>query len=133
LSVSSSMGTEFVFQDVIILEILFYLLKGVDPDKRFMSEQRVASKNTEELKELRQREKAMLSNYARHAPSRHNRFGTMIWVKRDDERMSTVSGQDMLGDAERTLQKMDKTKRWNKPKYRGRNKEEHGEVCAGLL
>ncbi|KAF2084832.1 timeless-domain-containing protein [Saccharata proteae CBS 121410] len=116
LTVASSMGDEFSNQDVIVLEILFHLLKGIDVDKLFMQEESLAVSNTNELRDLMQKEKSMLAGYARHAPSRHNRFGTMIWVKRDDEKMSTVSGQDILGNTQRSLQKMDKTKRWNKPR-----------------
>ena len=133
LSVSSSMGDEFMYQDIIVLEILFYLLKGVDPEKLFLSEEGWADKNTDELRMLRQKEKALLSHYQRNAPSRHNRFGTRIWVKRDGEKMSTVYGQDILGSAQRTLQKMDKTKKWDRPKFRGKNNEEVREVSTAYL
>lgn len=121
LSVASSIGDDFVSQDVIVLEILFYLLKGIDAEKLFMEEKKLKSKNTDELKSLIQKEKAMVAGYARHAPSRHNRFGTMIWLKRgDDEQVSTISGQDVLGKAQKSMQKMDTTKKWNKPKRPGR-------------
>ncbi|KAF2834916.1 timeless protein [Patellaria atrata CBS 101060] len=116
LTVSSSMGDEFSTQDVIILEILFHLLKGVDVEKLFMEEQTLAHENTNEFKALLQKEKAMLAGYARHAPTRHNRFGTMIWVKRDDDKVSTVSGQDVLGKAQQSILHMDKSKKWNKPR-----------------
>ncbi|KAF2500137.1 timeless-domain-containing protein [Lophium mytilinum] len=124
LTISSSMGDEFVLQDVVVLEILFHLVKGVDAEKLFMEEKKLSTKNTEELKDLIQKEKAMLAGYARHAPTRHNRFGTMIWVKRDDERVSTISGQDVLGKAQVSMQKMDKTKKWNKPRNRGPRKDD---------
>ncbi|KAK8199894.1 timeless protein-domain-containing protein [Phyllosticta capitalensis] len=119
LTVASSIGDEFDEHDVIILEILFHLLKGVDADKLFMEEEKLTKSNNQELKNLIQKEKAMLAEYAKHAPTRHNRFGTMIWVKRGDEKVSTLSGQDVLGSHERSLEKMDKTKKWNKPRYRG--------------
>jgi replication fork protection complex subunit Tof1/Swi1 len=128
LSVASSIGEDFVVQDVVILETLFYLLKGIDAEKLFMEDKKLSSKNTNELKDLIQKEKAMLASYARHAPTRHNRFGTMIWLKRDDEKVSTISGQDVLGKAQKSMQKMDTTKKWNKPKQTSRKKgeEEHG-------
>ncbi|KAK8169717.1 timeless protein-domain-containing protein [Phyllosticta citrichinensis] len=119
LTVASSIGDEFVKQDVVILEILFHLIKGVDADKLFMEEEKLASSNTNELKSLIQKERAMLAGYAKHAPTRHNRFGTMIWVKRDEDKVSTLSGQDVLSSHERSLDKMDKTKKWNKPRHRG--------------
>jgi replication fork protection complex subunit Tof1/Swi1 len=124
LSVASSIGEDFVTQDVIILEILFFLLKGVDAEKLFMHDKALSSKNTNELKDLMQKEKAMLAGYARHAPTRHNRFGTMIWVKRDDEKVSTISGQDVLGKAQKTMEKMDTTKKWNKPRRAARKKDD---------
>lgn len=120
LTIASSIGDEFTVQDVIILDILYSLLKGIDPEKLFMDEHSVTHANTAEFKSLLNKEKAMHAGYARHAPTRHNRFGTMIWVKREDDKVSTVTGQDVLGSAQRSLQKMDKTKKWNKPKYRGR-------------
>ncbi|KAJ4305160.1 Topoisomerase 1-associated factor 1 [Kalmusia sp. IMI 367209] len=128
LSVASSIGEDFIVQDVIILEILFYLLKGIDAEKLFMEEKKLKAKNTDELKSLLQKEKSMLAGYARHAPSRHNRFGTMIWLKRsDDDQVSTISGQDVLGKAQKTMQKMDTTKKWNKPKRPGRKQDDEQE------
>ncbi|KAF2115976.1 drug resistance protein MdrA [Lophiotrema nucula] len=123
LSVASSIGEDFVTQDVIVLEVLFYLLKGVDPGKLFMAEKEKNKKETEELKDLIQKEKAMLAGYVRHAPTRHNRFGTMIWLKREDNNVSTISGQDVLGKAQKSLEHMDKSKKWNKPKQ-GRRKND---------
>jgi replication fork protection complex subunit Tof1/Swi1 len=120
LSAASSIGEDFITQDVIILEILFFLLKGIDAEKLFMEDKKLSSKNAGELKELMQKEKAMLAGYARNAPTRHNRFGTMIWVKRDDEKVTTISGQDVLGKAQASMQKMDQTKKWNKPRRPGK-------------
>lgn len=120
LSMSSSIGEDFVAQDVVLLEILFFLLKGIDAEKLFMEDKKLSSRNANELKELMQKEKAMLAGYARTAPTRHNRFGTMIWLKQEDEKVTTVSGQDVLGKAQATLDKMDQTKKWNKPRRPGR-------------
>jgi replication fork protection complex subunit Tof1/Swi1 len=127
LSVASSIGVDFVIQDVVILEILFFLLKGVDAEKLFMEGKKLSSKNTDELKSLIQKEKSMLAGYARHAPTRHNRFGTMVWVKRDDDKVSTLSGQDFLGRSQKTMEKLDTTKRWNKPKRGARKKGDEQE------
>jgi replication fork protection complex subunit Tof1/Swi1 len=124
LSIASSIGEDFVSQDVVILEILFYLLKGVDAEKLFMNDKKLSSKNTDELKALISKEKSMLASYSRHAPTRHNRFGTMVWVKRDDDKVSTLSGQDFLGKGQKTMEKMDTTKKWNKPRRGARKKDE---------
>lgn len=124
------MGDEFILQDVVILEILYHLLKGINPEVLFMHDEKVSKKDTQEFKNILKKEKAMLASQSKYAPTRHNRFGTMIWVKRGDEKVSTVSGQDVLGNAQQSLQKMDKTKKWDKPKFRGRVTEEHTEVCS---
>ena len=127
LTVSSSMGDDFVNQDTIVLETLFHLLKGVDPKKLFREDKQVMADNTKNFRSLLQKEKAMLAGQAKNAPTRHNRFGTMIWVKRDDDKLSTLSGQDVITSEEKTLQKMDKTKAWNKPRYKPKKVERPGE------
>jgi len=120
LTISSNMGEDFNTQDVVLLELLFHLLKGVDIEKLFMDDVQLDAKKADELKELLAKEAGMHRDYSRSAPTRHNRFGTMIWLRRDDARVSTVSGQDVLMDAQSTLLKMDKTKKWNKPAQRSK-------------
>lgn len=124
LTLSSGMGDEFTQQDVMVLETLFHLLKGVDAEKLFMEQDKIETKQMDEFRNILQKERDMLAGYAKHAPTRHNRFGTMIWVKRDDEKVSTVSGQNVIGRADATLGKLDKQKKWNKPKQKGRTKTE---------
>ena len=123
LTISSNMGEDFNTQDTVIMEVLFHLLKGVDVEKLFMNNEQLRSQNTDELKSLLAQEAGMHRSYARNAPTRHNRFGTMIWVKRDDAKVSTVSGQDVLKNGQQTLSKMDQSKKWNKPKQRSKNEE----------
>jgi replication fork protection complex subunit Tof1/Swi1 len=124
LTISSTMGEEFNAQDVVLLEVLFHLLKGVDVEKLFMNEKQLHAKHTNELQGLLTKELSFKREYARNAPTRHNRFGSMIWIKRDEDRVSTVSGQDILLDEARSLAKMDKVKKWNKPRNRLGKKEE---------
>lgn len=125
LTISSNMGEDFNTQDMVIMEFLFHLLKGVDVETLFMDKTQLGAKNTDELKGLLAKEAGMHRGYARHAPTRHNRFGTMIWVKRDDARMSTVSGQEILTNSQNTLKKMDSSKKWNRPKQRNKDAD-HG-------
>lgn len=127
LTIGSGANDEFQDQDVILLEILFHMLKGVDAKKLFMQKEEVNHEESEELRQLMLREKAMRNSYNKHAPTRHNRFGTMIWVKRDDMKMSTVSGQQSITDESTTLHQMDSSKKWNKPKYRGKLTQEFNE------
>lgn len=123
LTISSNVGEDFRTQDTVIMEILFHLLKGVDVQELFMDKAQASKKSADELQSLLITEKNMHRNYAKTAPTRHNRFGTMIWVKRDDARVSTVSGQEVLTNNQRTLLKMDQSKRWNKMKPRSKNTE----------
>ena len=125
LTISSNMGEDFNTQDMVIMEVLFHLLRGVDVEKLFMDREQLSAKNTDELKGLLAKEAGMHRDYARNAPTRHNRFGTMIWVKRDDSKMSTVSGQDILTNNQKTLSKMDATKKWNKAKQRTKDDEQN--------
>ncbi|KAK5143130.1 Topoisomerase 1-associated factor 1 [Rachicladosporium monterosium] len=120
LTMGSGAEDEFQEQDVILLEILFHLLKGVDAKKMFMEQQQMQHEETDELRTLMRKEKDMYKSYNRHASSRHNRFGSMLWVKRDGQKMSTVTGQASIVDGDATLLHMDHSKRWNKPKYRGK-------------
>ena len=124
LTISSNMGEDFNTQDTVIMEVLFHLLKGVEVEKLFMDKKELKSKNEDELKSLLAQEAGMHRSYAMNAPTRHNRFGTMIWIKRDEAgKVSTVSGQDVLKDGQQTLSKMDQTKKWNKPRQRVKNEE----------
>lgn len=128
LTVGSGAGDEFADQDAVVLETLFHLLKGIDPRKLFMRQDQVTSEETNELQELMKKEKAMLKSYNKHAPTRHNRFGTMLWVKREDQKMSTVSGQTSITNERAMLQHMDMSKKWNKPKYKGKTTQEFNET-----
>ena len=54
----------------------------------------------------------------------------MVWVKREDGKMSSLSGQDALADAQTRNQKLDNTKKY-KPPRRGR-KDDKNEREMGL-
>lgn len=123
LTMCSNVGDDFNLQDVVLLEILFHLVKGVNVEKLFMHEDQRQVKRTDELGDLLRKETQVRREYAKNAPTRHGRFGTMIWVKRDDAKMSTVSGQDVLRDDQTTLHKMDQSKKWNKPRPRRRKED----------
>ncbi|KAF7510508.1 hypothetical protein GJ744_006354 [Endocarpon pusillum] len=118
LTMCSNMGEDFNLQDVIVLEIIFNLIKGVNVEKLFMNEEQRKIQKTTELKDVLGKEKGMHREYAKIAPTRHGRFGTMIWVKREDEKVSAISGQDNLKDGRNSLLKMDKSKKWSKPQQR---------------
>lgn len=115
LTISSSMGEDFNTQDVIVMEILFFLIKGVDIEKLFVDQKKVDKSMMEELVRLRKKEAAMLRSYQMNAPSRHNRFGAMAWMQRGDAKMTTISGQAAITDSTKGLAKMDSTKKFKPP------------------
>ncbi|KAJ8068774.1 hypothetical protein OCU04_002470 [Sclerotinia nivalis] len=116
LTVSSTMGEDFNTQDVVIMDVIFHLIKGVDVEKLFFSEKAMDNSKTDELIRLRKKEQAMLRSYQTNAPTRHNRFGTMAWMQRDDAKMTTISGQAALRTGRGGLDKMDSTKKFKPPR-----------------
>jgi replication fork protection complex subunit Tof1/Swi1 len=116
LTVSSTMGEDFNTQDVVVLDILFHLIKGVDVEKLFVDEATADNTQMDELVRLRKKEAAILRSSQVNAPTRHNRFGTMVWLQREDSKMTTISGQAALLDSTRSLAKMDSTKKFKPPR-----------------
>ncbi|KAL2145485.1 hypothetical protein VTI28DRAFT_7121 [Corynascus sepedonium] len=116
LTLASNMGEDFRTEDVIVMEIIFHLVKRVDSSKLFVSEKRLHKMKEDELTAAMKKEAAMLRSYSKNAPTRHSRFGTMIWVKRESGKLSTVSGQDALLDAATRERKMDNSKSFRPPR-----------------
>ncbi|MBE3046644.1 hypothetical protein IMZ48_29765 [Candidatus Bathyarchaeota archaeon] len=128
LTIASNVGEDFRTEDVVVMEILFHLLKKVDADKLFMSEKQHNKAKANELDAMMKKEEAMLRSYKKNAPTRHNRFGTMIWLKRDDGKMSTLTGQDALTDVAARRRKLDESKTYKPPKYRRKNEVDNSDL-----
>ncbi|KAI1635930.1 timeless protein-domain-containing protein [Biscogniauxia mediterranea] len=116
LTIASNMGEDFNQEGVILMEIIFHLVKRVDVPKLFMDDKQLSKAKSNELTAMMNKEAAMHRPYNRKAPSRHNRWGTMIWVDRGDGKVSTVTGQDALLDAATRQQKMDSSKTFRPPR-----------------
>ncbi|KAI1753363.1 timeless protein-domain-containing protein [Xylaria castorea] len=116
LTIASNMGEDFNQEGVILMEIIFHLVKRVDVTKLYMDEKQLSKTKANELTAMMSKEAAMHRPYNRKAPSRHNRWGTMIWVDRGDGKMSTVTGQDALLDAATRQQKIDNSKVFRPPR-----------------
>jgi replication fork protection complex subunit Tof1/Swi1 len=114
LTLASNMGEDFRTEDTTVMEIIYHLVKRVDVKKLFMDERQLQTAKTSELTALMKKEAAMLQSYNR--PSRHSRFGTMLWVKRADGKMSTVTGQDALLDSATRNRKLDEAKKFRPPR-----------------
>ncbi|EXJ59798.1 replication fork protection complex subunit Tof1/Swi1 [Cladophialophora yegresii CBS 114405] len=118
LTICSNMGDDFNLQDVIVLDIIFNLIKGINPKRLWMTQQERKTRGVTDLSAVLAVEQSKDRDAKKHQWSRHGRFGTMVWVKREGEKMSAVSGQDNLKDDQQALFNMDKTKKWNKPQQR---------------
>jgi len=116
LTIASNMGDDFRTEDVIVMEIMFHLVKRVDIAKLFLNEQQLNEAKDDELTALMKKEEAMLRSYNSRAPTRHNRFGTMVWVSRGNGKMSAISGQDALVDKAVREKKMDNSKTFRPPR-----------------
>ncbi|KAK1760682.1 timeless protein-domain-containing protein [Echria macrotheca] len=122
LTIASNMGEDFKTEDVILMEIIFHLVKRVDPGKLFVTEKQVNKAKTNELVAALSKEEA-LKRHNKNAPTRHSRFGTMIWVKRESGKLATVTGQEALLDQATRERKMDTSKTFRRPKRRLKNAE----------
>jgi replication fork protection complex subunit Tof1/Swi1 len=116
LTIASGIGEEFRVQDGVLMEVLYHLIKGIDVESVFRSDREEAEQRGKNLTQLLKMEDDMKRAHARAAPTRHNRFGTTIWMERDDGTRSSVSGQDALLGKATGLEKIDKSKKWKKPK-----------------
>ncbi len=83
LTLCSNVSEDFNMLDIPLLETLFHIVKGIDVEKLFMDDAQRTAKRTDELNDLLQQESSLRREYAKNAPTRHGRFGTMIWFKLD--------------------------------------------------
>lgn len=116
LTVASNMGEDFNQEGLVVMEIIFHLVKRVNINQLFMDDKQVGKAKSDELSTLMQKEAAMHRSHNRKVPTRHSRWGSMLWVKRDDGKVSTISGQDALVDAATREQKMDSSKLYRPPR-----------------
>src|SRR3569833_4746518 len=82
----------------------------------FLNEEQLNKTKANELTAMMNKEAAMLKSYNKRAPTRHSRFGTMVWVTRENGKMSTLSGQDALADPATRELKMDNSKTFRPPR-----------------
>ncbi len=127
LTMASNMGEDFRTEDTTVMEVVFHLVKRVDVAKLFMDEAQLNKTNASELADMMNEEDAMIRSYKQNGPTRHNRFGTMIWVDRGQGKMSALSGQDVLLSAAARERNMDSTKKFRPPRRarRRNDKLEH--------
>lgn len=119
LTMCSNMGEDYNLMDVVILEIIFNLVKGVDVDKLWMDQVQRKKTAINDLRETLSVEKSMHTEAKKKEWSRHGRFGTMIWIRgEDNQQLKAVSGQDNLKSHKTAMFNVDNNKKWNKPMQR---------------
>ncbi len=68
-----------------------------------------------QLQNLLLREHNIKRKIARDAPTRHNRFGSLLSIELENQNRMTVSGQNALLSEQRALNKLDASKKWRNP------------------
>lgn len=116
LTLASNMGEDFKTEDVIVMEIIFHLIKRVDIKKLFLDEQGLRKVKNDELASAMKKEASMLRSYNRRAPTRHSRFGTMVWLQKSDGKVSSLSGHGALADVSTRERKLDESKTFRPPR-----------------
>ncbi|KAI5288210.1 Topoisomerase 1-associated factor 1 [Ascosphaera acerosa] len=126
LTMCSSIESSFAQHDTLILEVLFHLLKGIDPRNLYTSAQSryrqgAGGETTAELAELMDVEVVKAQKGTLGAPTRHTRFGTMFWLKdkHNQESLQTISGQKVAQNATLALSAMDGGKLAGSSRRRG--------------
>jgi len=115
LFISSNVGNKFNTQDTVTMEVIYHLVKSVDIEKMFLTNDQESQKQSQDLTTLLKLEDEMKRASIRGASTRHNRFGTTVWIERSDKTRSFVSGQGALLGKSTGLDKMDASKKWKKP------------------
>ncbi|KAF3938364.1 hypothetical protein ABW19_dt0205474 [Dactylella cylindrospora] len=117
IAIISGVPELFEQQDVVILDVLFHLLSGVDVNQIARSQEKSGGAKDPLMQMLRQEEQAKRSNTK---ASRHNRFGTAVILQKGNGQKAVISGQDALVNEENGLRKLDATKKWRKPQHTGK-------------
>ena len=113
LTIASGIANDFKVQDTVVMEVLYHLITGLDVETVFRSDGEESEKCGNDLAQLLKREDD-LKRAASRASTRHNRFGSTIWMERNDGTRSFVSGQVALLSKETGLEKLDNAKKWKK-------------------
>lgn len=117
LTISNSLGSEFdnnVFGPC-CLECINLIIKQVDVEDLLPGSKQSKSVNNvkSELNNLLQEESRRKKVQGQNLSTRHGRFGTLLSIQ-GDEQTYVVSGQEALASSNMTLEKLDRSKKWNK-------------------
>lgn len=123
-TLASGIGDDFTSEDVVVLDILYQLFRGVDPATVFDLTRTSNATAVAELADLLSKEKEMHRNNKSKAHTRHTRFGTAVSIVKDERRYTIPSQSGVLADPlGNRLSVLDAAKKWNRPN-RGVKSEE---------
>ncbi|BFZ53969.1 Topoisomerase 1-associated factor 1 [Savitreella phatthalungensis] len=115
-TLASGIGEDFTDEDVIVLDVFYNLLRGVDSSTVFDLTKSDTATIANELGGLLSREKDMRTSHRSKAHTRHNRFGTMVSIVKDDRRYTIPSQAGVLQNPHGgRLESIDAAKKWNRP------------------
>lgn len=122
---ASGMGDEFIAEDVIVLDIMYYLLRGVDVTTIFDLAKSGSDTVKTDLADLLTREKNMKTNNKKQAHTRHNRFGTMVSVVSNSRRFTVASQTAIVANLSgNNFAGIEASKKWNKPQRQIKTQED---------
>lgn len=124
LHLGAGVGSHFDEQDITLLESLYFLVRGVDTKLLYElpSDTQTAKFDTD-LRSMLDKEEQLSKQVFK--PTRHSRFGTMTALKQGKGKYVNISGQKGLTNLESTLNKLDETKKWRKPRTKaGKDEQE---------
>lgn len=82
LTVASGIGSAFNSEDVLILDNMYHLIKGIGAEHIYEEEEQHIAKQKHELETLLKLEDGLRKTSAKSSTTRHNKFGTTVWLKR---------------------------------------------------
>ncbi|KAJ6262804.1 hypothetical protein Dda_1361 [Drechslerella dactyloides] len=118
LSVVAGIPETFEQHDVVILEVIFNLIQGINCEQLSLAAMENDSSRHKLLSEMLQQDDENKGTI--RTQSRHNRFGTTVVVQKESGQRTVLAGQGALVDEETGLQKLDSTKKWRKPQHTGK-------------
>ncbi|KAK9459946.1 timeless protein-domain-containing protein [Lipomyces oligophaga] len=122
LATLSANADDFQSIDIALLEVVFSLIRGIDPLSLYSSSLGTSKSMRRGPEPWHSREDGSQS-HLRLGNSRHNRFGTLTSVVIQKDERVTVSGQRGINSSTDALDKINSTKKWHRRKVQGSTKD----------
>lgn len=126
LTLASSSSSEFdqEFITIPLMEVMFYMVKEIDPKALIRNDPQKCGPDTSkeehyspvglQLTELLEKERRLKKIVVQNTSTRHSRFGALLSIQTADHKRLTVSGGQNLLDDTSALRKLDNSKKWSK-------------------